>query len=515
MARHFDDRIRAREAGRKGALSFHAKRRALREPVQPFAGSILEMMDAASLTGASWEPWRSFWRAIYALPMEEADLERFTRHTARTSAPSEPVREAWLIVGRRGGKSRMAALAALYQSIRRNYSELLAPGERGMILVIAADRQQARSTLGYLKGLVKLDPFAPFVSRVLKDSVELRTGAEIRVGTASFRTTRGYTLVGVVCEEIAFWLSDETGANPDSEILAALRPGMATVPTSLLLGLSSPYAAKGELYKAYTRYTGADDPAGIAWNADTLSMNPGVDPRVIADAFDDDPLAAASEYGRDGTVVFRRDVESFLDVEAVRAVTMTGRRELAPMPGLRYTAFVDPSGGSQDSFTLAIAHSEKGSAVLDLVREVRPPFSPEGVVSEFVATLKAYRVAVVTGDKYAGEWPRERFRVHGLRYQPSERVKSDLYRELLPLVNAGRVQLLDSSRLATQLMGLERRVARGGKDSIDHAPGGRDDLANAVAGALVLANNSQTRTLSGVGAIWVEVSEGPPGWPRS
>ena len=42
-----------------------------------------------------------------------------------------------------------------------------------------------------------------------------------------------------------------------------------------------------------------------------------------------------------------------------------------------------------------------------------------------------------------------------------------------------------------QLCGLERRTARGGRDSIDHAPGGHDDLANAVAGAAALALGHQ------------------------
>jgi hypothetical protein len=59
---------------------------------------------------------------------------------------------------------------------------------------------------------------------------------------------------------------------------------------------------------------------------------------------------------------------------------------------------------------------------------------------------------------------------------------------LLPLLNSRKVQLLDDRRLISQLHGLERRTARGGKDSIDHAPGSHDDAANAVAGALVLAS---------------------------
>jgi hypothetical protein len=92
-------------------------------------------------------------------------------------------------------------------------------------------------------------------------------------------------------------------------------------------------------------------------------------------------------------------------------------------------------------------------------------------------------VSKVTGDRYAGEWPRERFRERGIHYEPSEKPKSDLYRDLLPLITSQRIDLLDDRRLAGQLCGLERRVSRAGKDCIDHGPNAHDDVANSVAGA--------------------------------
>ena len=76
--------------------------------------------------------------------------------------------------------------------------------------------------------------------------------------------------------------------------------------------------------------------------------------------------------------------------------------------------------------------------------------------------------------------------MHGIHYQPSEKTKSELFLELLPGINSRRVELLDSPRLVSQLTRLERRTARSGKDSIDHQPGGHDDLANAVAGAIYM-----------------------------
>lgn len=93
------------------------------------------------------------------------------------------------------------------------------------------------------------------------------------------------------------------------------------------------------------------------------------------------------------------------------------------------------------------------------------------------------------GDRYGAAWVRERFEQEGVRYTPSELSKSELYRELLPALNSGRVRLLDDRRLLGQLAALERRTARGGRDSIDHGPRGHDDLANAAAGALHFARS--------------------------
>jgi hypothetical protein len=158
---------------------------------------------------------------------------------------------------------------------------------------------------------------------------------------------------------------------------------------------------------------------------------------------------------------------------------------------VRYFGFVDPSGGSgQDSMSVAVAHAEDRDVVLDAVREVPPPFSPETTVKDFGEFLRTHRITRVHGDRYAGEWLREQFRKYGISYEVSEKSKSDLYREVLPAINSGTVALLDHPRMVTQFCGLERRVARGGRDSIDHGPTGHDDVANAVTGAVLLAAES-------------------------
>src|SRR5262249_49769766 len=143
---------------------------------------------------------------------------------------------------------------------------------------------------------------------------------------------------------------------------------------------------------------------------------------------------------------------------------------MAPLSRFKYRAFCDPSGGSSDAFTLAISHKEGERVFIDAVREVRPAFSPEATINDFAILLKSYRVAKVTGDKYAGELPRELFRRRGVQYVVAHKPKSDLYRDLLPALNSGCVVLPRNERLVNQLTGLERRTTRAGKDSIDHAP---------------------------------------------
>ena len=386
--------------------------------------------------------------------------------TGREAAPTAQAREVWTIVGRRGGKSRIAALLAVYLSCFRDYRAVLAPGERGTLMLIAADRRQARVLFRYVQGLLKSAPMlTALVERETSDQIDLDNGISIEVHAASFRGVRGYTTVGVICDEIAFWPLDDA-ADPDTEILNALRPAMASVPRALMIAISTPYARRGELWRAHKKCWGQNGDV-LVWQAATRTMNSTVPQAVIDRAYEDDPAVASAEYGAE----FRTDVESFVSREAVEACVVPDRRELPPVEGIAYRAFTDPSGGSSDAMTLAIGHRQDETVVVDCVREYTPPFSPESVVTEFVTLLKQYRVHTVVGDRYGGEWPREQFRKLGCEYELSDKAKSELYSALLPVLNFGQVELLDHPRILQQLLRLERRTSRGGKDSIDHPAG--------------------------------------------
>jgi len=449
--------------------------------------NILESIDDPNLFGrcfkdkATWKAWRAFLCALFALPMSESELATFKQCTGCDTPPTSPRTEAWLVCGRRAGKSFTLSLIAVYLACFKDWRPFLTSGERGHIVVIAADRKQAKVIFSYIRSLLADTPMLKdLVIRETSDEIDLDNRVTIEVATCSYRTIRGRTVVAALCDEIAYWQS-EGSSNPDEEVLAAIRPASATIPGAMLLCASSPYARRGVMYDNYSRYYAQPDAPALIWRAPTLTMNPTVPQRTVDEAYERDPAVAGAEYGAE----FRTDVERLLKREVITACVDVGTFERPFDRQHSYYAFCDPSGGSSDAFTLAIGRKEGTTAVLDLIRERLPPFSPEAVIAEYSSAIKGYRIAMVTGDRYAGEFVRELFRKNGVHYEPSEKTKSELYTDLVPALNSSAVALLDHPKLVTQLVGLERRTTRGSRDVIDHGPGAHDDLANSAAGALV------------------------------
>ncbi|MDP2914915.1 MAG: hypothetical protein Q8O91_05635 [Candidatus Aminicenantes bacterium] len=448
----------------------------------------------------TWAAWRVFLKAVFALPMDQGELEEYRRWTARQKAPGQAFNEVFAIVGRRGGKSFMAAVIACFMALFKDWGPYLAPGETAWIMVISTDRAQARNILGYIKGILQTSHmFRGMIEKDLTWEINLNNQVSIRVATCDFRTLRGYTVVAAICDELAFWRSE--GAQPAQEILTALRPSLATVPGSLLLGISSPYSKTGPLYEAFRERYGQDDEEVLIWKAPTKAMNPTIKDSVIDRAMKSDYAAGKAEWQAE----FREDLETFLTTEMIEAVIIPGRLELPTIEGARYRAFIDPSGGRADSFTMAIAHKEKngGRVVLDRIEERRPPLAPQDVAKEFSEIMKSYGVRRCQGDRYAGEFTVKAFADAGITYEASKLSKSEIYLEFEPILAQGQVELLDYKKMFNELRGLERRTRSGGKDLVDHGPGCHDDVANAAAGAVVLAADS------GAVHIWVGGGAGP------
>jgi hypothetical protein len=444
----------------------------------------------------TWRPWMVFLKALFGLPIDDSvDLELFRQCTGLAEPPQERFRECAAICGRRSGKSFISALVAVYLAAFKDWTPYLSWGERGRIFVLAVDRLQARIIKDYVSAIFDATPaLRKLVKDDGKEEVVLKSGISLEIKTNSYRSIRGFTVLAAILEETAFWRSELT-ANPDREVVNALKPAMSTIPESLLISVSTAYSRHGTLFDTFKKSFGE---AGrtLVWKAPSLTMNPTLDAELIKSALAEDPAANAAEWLSE----WRADIDSFISFEALQACTVTGRTEIPPLPGVKYTAFIDPSFGGQDSFTLAIAHAELGGRVriLDLVRELKPGFQPDHAVAEFATIAKAYRCFQLISDRFSRDWVKNEFQKHGIHVVFSPKSASELYLDFLPLVTSRSVELLDNRRLLGQLGNLERRVRTGGRDLVTHFGGQHDDLANVCAGVLSFAGRE-------MGTVWMAI----------
>ena len=464
--------------------------------------NIIDLITDKNLLGEhfdnpSWDNWKALLKAFYGLPMDDIEHRRYKNLTKRDSKPAEPFNELWLVIGRRGAKSRMAGLIAVYEALFVDHESRLSAGEVATILVLANDRKQARTVFRYIQGFIHSNPmFEQLIVKETNETIEFTNRTCIEIATSSFRSTRGYTMAAVICDEIAFWRTDDS-ANPDAEIIQAIRPALTTL-NGKLIALSSPYSRRGELYRNYQKYFGSNDPSVLVAQAPTTTMNPTIPKRIIDDAKERDLPSALAEY----EAQFRNDIESFIDVEQLAKLTRSEPPALPYDGRFKYYAYVDPNGGGADGFSMAIAHKENNLIVVDLVTE-RIKMNPANVVREYCTILRKYFIHEVTGDRFSGHWVEQEFLRHGIKYNFSKHNRTELYSDFLSVANSGSIELppTPNDKLLKQFNDLERRTTRSGRDIIDHSPGTHDDLSNAVAGVASLFNKSQYLFITGIRSV--------------
>jgi hypothetical protein len=442
---------------------------ALRDP--RFLGAIPDFTDLGS-----WSRWLVFLKAIYGIPLDDAELPIFQEHTARSAPNPAGYSEAVAIVGRQSGKSRIAGTTAAYEAVlaprsRNLYALLVAQDERGALRAVW---QQAVEPFDVVPALAKK------VDHRTRTTIELRNGVTLAAYPCRPAAIRGPRACVAIVDEIAHFTSTD-GRPTDTEMLRAVRPTLATTQGKLII-LSSPFAQFGALYDIYRRHFGRDDSTALVWQGSATEMNPLLGADYLARMREDPEASIAEVEGQ-----FRAGLSSLFDSSALDACVVANRRELLPVPGLRYAAFCDPSGGRNDAFTLAVAHSVEGRVVVDCVRSWQrgahqTPLNPIGICAEAAALLRTYRLTAIEGDDYAAQWVTATFQQQGVAFQRASLDKSRLYLALLPIVNAKAIELPDDPKLLRELRALVRRAGPSGHDKVDHPPREHDDRANSVAG---------------------------------
>jgi len=368
----------------------------------------------------------------------------------------------------------------------------LRPGEKAFCLCLAVDREQAKIAFRYISGYFEQIPaLASLVTNIGPTSIELSNHVVIEVIVANFRSVRGRSILAAVMDEAAF-MRDENYASPDVEVYNALSTGLARVPGSMLFIISSVHKRSGLLYQKIKDNHSKNDPDCLAVMGSTTTFNPSFPQAIIDKALEDDPERFGAEY----MCRWRDDLSTFIDRLLLEAAIDKGVVVRPPVAGVRYIAGCDASGGRNDAFTAAIAHKERdGTIVLDVSFERRAPFNPSEVVNEIVRLMKEYRCHKITGDNYGAAWTVEAFAKAGARYIKSDRDRSAVYMDTLPIFTSGRARLLDNPKLLSQFASLERRTFSTGRERIDPGPG-HDDLCNSAAIALSLLDLKKSMNIS-------------------
>jgi hypothetical protein len=244
----------------------------------------------------------------------------------------------------------VAAAVTAFLSACLDHASVLAPGETGVVLVLAASRSQAAVVSRYVEGVIRASPIlAALIDSATGDQIRLRGNIVIAVHSNSFRTVRGRTLIAAIFDEIAYW-RDDTTANPDVETYRSVLPSLATT-GGMLLGISSPYRRRGLLAEKHRDYFGRDDDDVLVVQGPSKLFNPTLDSGVIERARQSDPEAARAEWDAE----FRGDLSAFPDDDLIDAAIESGRPlELPPRRDQTYIAFVDASAGDTMRFASAL-----------------------------------------------------------------------------------------------------------------------------------------------------------------
>jgi hypothetical protein len=238
-----------------------------------------ENLLAPFFEGSSWSNWLIVLKATFGEGLTESERDQF-RLLAEREPPPGRVREAFFAIGRRGGKDSIASAIAVHAAVFGDFARFLRPGERPVVLVVAATKEQATGILAYIAGYFdgRVPMLAPLVQRITDESIELTTGVDIIVLSGNYRTIRGRTIAVAIFNEIAFW-RDDRYANSDRETYSAVLPSLVTLRKagSILIGISSVHRKLGLLYDKFLVHHGKDDPSVLFIKAPSVTFNPTID----------------------------------------------------------------------------------------------------------------------------------------------------------------------------------------------------------------------------------------------
>lgn len=394
-------------------------------------------------------------------------------------------KQAVFRVGRRGGKSTSMVRVAVCEALFGEHK--IPPGDIGVVAVVSARRDDAMERLRTIASI--LDALG--VEYIQKgDTIELPgRNVMFRVFTASVAGVSGFTTIFALCDEVSKWRDSDTGANPAREVLAGLRPTLATQKEARIALISSPMGFLDAHAEAFAL---GDTAFQMTAHAPTWVANPTLTEQETRDLETDD-LIWQREYA---AIPQAEDVLSLLSQPDLDYACAPDEA-LSEHPCDRhvYVAAMDPATRG-NAWTLAVAtRTDADVRQVVLAREWRGsrtrPLVITSVLREIRDALAPFRLKHVYTDQFAVDAIRELAIPLGLAIVPSPwnlTNKAEAYENLKTQAQAKKLKIPDEPVLKTDLFGIRVKLTRSGivYELAEQGPR-HSDYAPAVAKAILEA----------------------------
>ena len=439
------------------------------------------------------------------------EVELYTKMTGKEYVPSDqtPKNRINLIVGRRGGKTTLSAVIALYLATMVNWKPMLKKAPVATIAILSHSRELSEEVLETIRQFAdeskiislmidpgKRDAKSSFNLRVPwwceKENKRIFSNVRILVGTASRKTTRGKATCVLLCDEIAHWNLAENSKESDKDVLKAAKPALGQFgDLGTLIKLSSPGIKQGVLYEEYKNKRLPD--SHINFKAPSWVWNNLLKEKYFKEEFLLDPEGFDSEYRAN----FVDSISKFISTDYVDKCILKGITFQPPeskYKGMKYYATID-AAFKADRFAFTVAGISPEGRLTQYVINTwegskKKPVKAFEVAQYVSAVCKEYKINRVQTDQFAFNPLREIFGKFGVDLEEktfTNSVKKLIYYNLKNLIHSLNIDLLDDPIQTRELKQLQVEQTNTSLVRIGHPSGGSDDCSDALALAAYLA----------------------------
>lgn len=408
-------------------------------------------------------------------------------------------RDARLLIycmGRRSGKTMMAALVALWSCLLRpDLDALVRPGERRYAVCVATSREQARILVDAARSLVEA---SPLLRSALEgtDTDELRfrlpdgSRTALRAMPCSGRAVRGLPVSVVIFDEIAHFLSETEGPAVADRVYEALVPATAQFgDLARVLLISTPWGTDGLFAREFHRAQSGELAGAIARQASTAQMNPTITAEFLAAEEARDPESFQGEY----MAAFLQSGAAYLDFDRFEMADHAG---LPPEAGTGWIAGLDPAFAGSDPFGVAVVGrsvEDRNRLVLGHVAGLKPRRSysqeersavTEELLEHVSDVCRRYNARAVS-DQYLAKIVADRLSRDGVtvrQHSMTSSTKTAIFSELRARLYGGTLEIFDDPQLVAELRRLRTKFTAGSAAIVNPRVGGsHGDMAQALA----------------------------------